>query len=536
MSHPTRTSSFASCARRSVPPVLVLLFATGLAGQNGESAVTARHVTATPAAGSVAADEVTFSRDVVPILQRACVRCHRDNGVAPMPLVSYEDVRPYASMIARRTQIRDRAGAMPPWYVEKDIGIQHFKDDMSLHEWEIETLDAWRRAGTPEGDAADLPPPLEFDDAVVWAAGEPDLIVRLPEVLVKGDAPDWWGDIESVPTGLTEDRYVKSVEIREVNDVPQRRDGEHEGRHTVGGRFVVHHMIWSTRVLEGQETGPGSRRSSTDTGWPVHEVGREPDLFDEDAGRLLRAGSSVVSNSLHLHSNGRDTRAHLEIGFRFHPPDYEPKYRRSILGLGNGSDIDIRPGAAGQELHAYKVLNQHTKLVTFEPHLHAPGMRMCLEAIWGFNVETLNCVGYDHNWVRGYTYAQDHQPLLPKGTILHIIGYMDTSEANRNVPDTRNWQGSGNRSVANMFIDLGMRVELSDEQFVEEMAMRRHRLALGPNDHVIGCPLCMVVPENGDMSYFVDAEWWRSGAAVEADAESSGASGASGSRDGSRER
>ena len=73
-------------------------------------------------------------------------------------------------------------------------------------------------------------------------------------------------------------------------------------------------------------------------------------------------------------------------------------------------------------------------------------MRMCLEAIWGFNAETINCTGYDHNWVRGYTYAQDHQPLLPKGTILHITGYMDTSEDNRNVPDTRNWQGSGNRS------------------------------------------------------------------------------------------
>ena len=84
--------------------------------------------------------------------------------------------------------------------------------------------------------------------------------------------------------------------------------------------------------------------------------------------------------------------------------------------------------------------------MTFEPHRHAPGMRMCLEAIWGFNAETINCAGYDHNWVRGYTYAQDHQPLLPKGTILHITGYMDTSEDNWNVPDTRNWQGSGNRS------------------------------------------------------------------------------------------
>ena len=261
----------------------------------------------------------------------------------------------------------------------------------------------------------------------------------------------------------------------------------------------MHHMIWSTRAPAAE---PGGRPTSVT--WPVHEVGREPDIFDDDAGRLLRANSSIVSNSLHLHSNGRDTRAHLEIGFRFHAPDYEPTYRRTSFGLGNGSDIDIRAGEAGQELHAYQVLNQHTKIVTFEPHLHAPGMRMCLEAIWGFNVETINCVGYDHNWVRGYTYAQDHQPLLPRGTILHIIGYMDTSAANRNVPDTRNWQGSGNRSVANMFIDLGMRVSLTDEQFVEEMALRRERLALGVNDHVVGCPLCMVIPANGNPRYYAE--------------------------------
>ena len=147
-----------------------------------------------------------------------------------------------------------------------------------------------------------------------------------------------------------------------------------------------------------------------------------------------------------------------------------------------------------QELHAYAVLDQPTKIVTFEPHLHAPGSRMCLEAIWGFNVETLACVGYDHNWVRGYTFADDYQPLLPKGTVLHIIGYMDNSPENTMVPDPRNWQGSGNRSVANMFIDLGMRLSMTDEQFQQEMAERRERLELTVNDHVIGCPLCMVIP------------------------------------------
>ena len=128
--------------------------------------------------------------------------------------------------------------------------------------------------------------------------------------------------------------------------------------------------------------------------------------------------------------------------------------------------------------------------MSFEPHLHGPGARMCLQAIWGMQIETLSCAGYNHNWVKQYTFHEDHAPLLPRGTVLHLVGYMDMSETSPNVPDPRNWQGSGNRSITNMFIDLGSRVALSDEQFVREMAERRERLGLGVNDHVIGCPLC----------------------------------------------
>jgi hypothetical protein len=120
---------------------------------------------------------------------------------------------------------------------------------------------------------------------------------------------------------------------------------------------------------------------------------------------------------------------------------------------------------------------------------------MCLEAIWGINVETLTCAGYDHNWVRGYQYAHGYEPLLPKGTILHITGEMDNTAANKNVPDPRNWQGSGNRSVSNMFIDLGNGVSMNDEQFQEAMNERREMHNLSRNDHVIGCPLCLVIPE-----------------------------------------
>jgi hypothetical protein len=428
---------------------------------------------------------VTFTKDIAPILQRSCQKCHRPDGVAPMPLVTYDEVRPWARSIKLRTGLGPRAGVMPPWYIEKNVGIQQYKNDPSLSEAEIAAIARWADSGAPRGNLADMPPPVSFaDNGAAWSIGTPDIVVSTGEVVVKANAPDWWGEIESVPIGLTEDRYVAALEIKEVNDIP--KDGS--GRATVGGRYVFHHMIWSTRVGENaaQNLDPVD---DAGTAWPVHEVGRNADIFDPQAGRLLKAGSSIVSNSVHLHSNGRDTKAHLEIAFRFHPKGYVPTLKRSVRGLGNGLDIDIRPMEANQQLHAYTVLQEHTKITSFEPHLHAPGARMCLEAIWGINIQTLTCAGYDHNWVRGYDYDDDAAPLLPKGTILHIIGYMDNSPANKNVPDPRNWQGSGNRSVANMFIDLGQQVSLTEEQFQQEMAKRREK---NRSDVIIGCPLCNV--------------------------------------------
>ena len=444
-----------------------------------------------------AAGDVTFSKDIAPILQRSCQNCHRPDGVAPMSLVTYDDVRPWARSIKLKTGLGPKAGVMPPWYVEKNIGIQQFHNDPSLSDEEIAMIAKWVDAGAPRGNPADMPPPRTWADNAAWAIGTPDLIIKTKELVVKGDAPDWWGEIPSVPTGLTEDRYVAALEIKEVNDVESA--AAKGNRATVGGRFVFHHMIWRTQVLDPSKgdqipDAPSILADEESVNWPVHEVGRNADFFDPKSARLLKAGSSIVSDSIHLHSNGRDTRAHLEIGFKLMPKDYKPTYKRAVFGLGNGVDIDIRAMEANQQLHAYTVLQQHTKIISFEPHLHAPGARMCLEAIWGYNIQTLNCVGYDHNWVRGYDYTDDSAPLLPKGTILHIIGYMDNSPSNKNVPDPRNWQGSGNRSVANMFIDLGMRVALTDEQFQEEMAKRREHLHLTKNDNVIGCPLCLVPP------------------------------------------
>jgi hypothetical protein len=134
-----------------------------------------------------------------------------------------------------------------------------------------------------------------------WTLGQPDLVVKSPEVSVPAVAPDKWGSIGLVPTGVTEDRWVKSVEVREVNNIPRN-----EGTKTVGGRFVFHHMTYQS-VVAGQ-------RENT-TSWPIHEVGRNADIFPDNAGKLLRAGSVLNLFSTHLHSNGRDTKSRLLYGF-----------------------------------------------------------------------------------------------------------------------------------------------------------------------------------------------------------------------------
>jgi hypothetical protein len=150
----------------------------------------------------VISGNVTFAKDIAPILQRSCQNCHRPDGVAPMSLVSYEDVRPWAKAIKQRTAIGPHRGVMPPWYIEKNVGIQKYTNDPSLSALEIAKVGKWADSGAPQGNPADMPPPRQFDDGSTWAIGTPDLIVATKDIVVKVDAPDWWGEIESVPTGL----------------------------------------------------------------------------------------------------------------------------------------------------------------------------------------------------------------------------------------------------------------------------------------------------------------------------------------------
>jgi hypothetical protein len=428
------------------------------------------------AASAQTGDQVTFTKDIAPILQRSCQACHRTDSIAPMSLITYEEVRPFARAIKQRTGLRHKRGAMPPWFIEKEIGIQKFKDDISLSDDEIARIAKWADSGAPRGNPADLPPPRVFANNETWQIGTPDLVVTTPAVEMKAISPDYWGALASVETGLKEDRYVAAMEMKEVNDSRNK-----PGRATVGGLFVFHHALMSVNGPDGRPTGGGA--------WPVHEVGRNADIFDTQAGKLIRAGSTISFPSVHLHANGKDTRASLQIGFKFHPVGYKPTIQTTLISIGT-ADLDIPGGASGVTQSAYMTLSRPIKLTVFEPHMHATGVRMCLEAIYGSQVETLNCSGYDHSWVKTYAYQEDAAPLLPRGTILKVTGYFDNTPANKNVVDPRNWSGLGHRSIDNMLIMIAQGVNLTDEQFAQEITKRRTTLKLTEGQTAPGCPLC----------------------------------------------
>jgi hypothetical protein len=440
----------------------------------GMAVILAAGMTVTLRTVSAQTDEATFTKDIAPILQRSCQHCHRPDSIAPMSLLTYEEVRPWAKAIKQRTALRRGRGAMPPWFIEKEIGIQSFKDDISLSDAEIAKIGKWADSGAPRGNPADLPPTKVFADNASWQIGPPDLVVMSPAVEMKPISPDYWGALAPVPTGLPEDRYVAAMEIKEINDSRNK-----PGRATVGGRFVFHHAVLSVNGPDGRPSGGA---------WPVHEVGRNADVFDTQAGKLLRAGSTLSFPSVHLHANGKETTASLQVGFKFHPVGYKPQIQSTLISIGT-DDLDF-PGGARATQSAYMALSQPLKLTVFEPHMHATGVRMCLEAIYGSQVETLNCSSYDHSWVKTYAYEEDAAPLLPRGAILKVTGYFDNTPENKNVVDPRNWSGLGHRSIDNMLIMIAQGVYLTDEQFAQEVARRRTSLNLLEGQTAPGCPLC----------------------------------------------
>jgi hypothetical protein len=429
-----------------------------------------------PAAAGQADQSVTFTKDIVPVLQRSCQSCHRPGANAPMSLLTYEEVRPWASAIKRRTSARE----MPPWFIEKNVGIQRFKDDPSLTDAEIQKIGRWVDNGAPRGNPADAPPPRQFPAGGDWSFGTPDLVVSSPVRTIHAVEADFQGDIGVTPTGLTEDRYVKAVEVREVRLSEKAPAG---GKSSIGTPqaaltiSTIHHATVSARTsFDADSEFPES--GSIDGAFNlVHELGQNPTIYPDELGVPLPA-NSFLTWRLHTHANGKETTVRVDLGFKLHPKGYKPKHTLMTAGLGGlqNNDLDIPPGDTNARFDAYSVVRTYVKLLNFEPHMHASGKRMCLEAIFPSGTrQTLNCAGYNHNWVKVYLYEDDAAPLLPPMTILHAVGWYDNSGANPRNIEPRNWKGFGNRTIDDMMSSGGKYIELTEAEYKAELAARREK-------------------------------------------------------------
>ena len=301
-------------------------------------------------------------------------------------------------------------------------------------------------------------PPRHFPDAAQWTIGTPDLIIPSPVVTIKATAPDWHTSLPAVESGLTEDRYIKAIEIKP----------------TLESRKVVHHAQVSmarTAASDG-EIRDAEASIDGDNRLSLYELNRNAEVYPDNSGKLMKAGTKLTF-SMHYHSIGKEVQARFDVGITFYPKGVVPKYIVDFTYAGNFWEVDV---PAGETVRAdgYFIMPKAGIVGSFEPHMHTRGVRMCMEAIHtNGRIETLNCAKYNHNWVRIYTYDSAVAPLLPKGTIIHSIGWYNNSANNKNNMDSRNWAGFGNRTVDDMDINFVNMVWLTDEQYQEELAARK---------------------------------------------------------------
>ncbi|MDA1372632.1 MAG: cytochrome c [Proteobacteria bacterium] len=414
-------------------------------------------------AGTASAQNVeyTFSRDIAPILQKNCQECHRAGQMGPMALMTYEEVRPWAPLIKMKVVER----LMPPWHLDKTVGIQDFENDVSLSDVEIDTIAGWVDAGAPRGNPEDLPIPVAWPDDELWRMAErygrePDLIIRSTPWTQSAQGQDqWWTPI--IETGLTEDRWVTGMEVRP----------------TMEGRPVTHHAV----IYLQQEETPGDFQEVIDVpgqGSYLTEfaVGKIGDVFRENTGKLMKAGSQIAFDN-HYHSVGEEITAQTELGIWFHEKGYVPKYRVYSNALGvqqSMATLDIPPGKVTTH-HAYIPLRTQARIENYQPHMHVRGKAMSMEAILpDGQVQMLNHVDhFDFNWHVNYVYTDESAPVLPAGTIIHITAWHDNSEANRANPDPTQWIGWGQRSFDEMYHAHVNMTYLTDEDYQQIIGERR---------------------------------------------------------------
>jgi hypothetical protein len=385
----------------------------------------------------------TFAKDITPIFQEKCQDCHRKGSMAPMSLITYEETRPWAKSIKQKVATRN----MPPWHLDKTVGIQQFKNDMSLTDEQISTIVRWVDAGAPLGDPKDMPPPRTWPTDDGWKLskefGQPDFVLKSEPYTMPAHGQDvWFKPVTNIP--VTEPRWVRAVEMRPASPA---------------GRRITHHALarllqeepdaQANNINDGSGGGPGSAGLLME--WAI---GKNYDIYRPNTGKLLLPGSQIWWE-MHYHAVGEEIRDHVELAVYLYPKGQEPKYRTRLTLFGatstQGTPLDIKPNTIA-ESEGYHVLPQPARLENFQPHMHLRGKAMAIEAILPDGTRQILSYAdhFNFQWMTNYIYADEAAPVLPKGTIIHVTAWHDNTAANPNNPDPNQWVGWGDRTVDEM--------------------------------------------------------------------------------------
>jgi hypothetical protein len=444
-----------------------VLSAAGLVAASGSAA-----------AQTAPAQPVTFSKDIAPILQRSCQQCHRPDSIAPMSLITYQQARPWARSIKDRVAHRQ----MPPWHIDQSVGVQKFKNDMSLSDAQIDTIVRWVDGGAPQGDPRDLPPAKPLVTTNQWQGvrdgfGPPDIVIKSSEYTMPAVGQDvWYRPVSDIP--VNEPRWVKMVEIRPTN---------------LKARKIVHHSIAYLVLNEDPDavnTGtatygvaaPTSREDLLNRRPQLMEwaIGKGYDKFAEGTGKLIVPGEKI-SWDQHLHAAGEEVTGGSEIGLWLYPKGQEPKKRSYLIGftgLREREFLDIPPNSVAYT-EGFTVLKENTMITNFQPHFHLRGKAMKVEAIKpDGGREIVSYVGnFNFNWMTNYIYDDDAAPIFPKGTIIQVSAWYDNTAANKDNPDPEQWVGYGDRTVDEMAHAWMNVVYYTDDEYTALVAERKAKAA-----------------------------------------------------------
>jgi tetratricopeptide (TPR) repeat protein/mono/diheme cytochrome c family protein len=429
----------------------------------------------------LAAQPLTFSKQIAPLVFDHCAPCHRPGEAAPFALLTYTDVRKHGTQIVQVTRQR----YMPPWMPEPGHG--DFAGSLRLSDQQIALLARWVSQGMPEGDPADLPPAPHFTQG--WQLGSPDLIVRMTQVY---HLPANQGDVFRnfvLPVDLKETRYVRAFELRPGNKrvvlhanlivdrsrLLRRHDGE-DGQPGFGGMDVI------TEVTG--EFDPDSHFLFWKPGSPVQQ---EP----ANMSWKLDPGSDLIVN-LHLQPSGKPEIVDAELGLYFTPQ--APSLHPMLLQLEHDGALDIPAGSSTFAVTDHLKLPAAVTLLAIYPHAHFLGKQIdaWAELPDGRRLSLLKIDHWDINWQASYTYRQP--VALPAGTVVAMrIGYDNTAENPRNPNHPPKRVLAGNRSVDEMgHVWLQVLPAASsnassndeDPRLILQQALMRRRIEKYPADFV----------------------------------------------------